>query len=44
MRKYRSEEKRENINHKLEYEIKQQIYNYWSHRDITGKAKAILNY
>lgn len=35
------EEIRKQINHKYEYEIKQQIYSFWRHNDITGKEKAI---
>lgn len=35
------EEKRKAIKHKLEFETKNDIYGYWSHRDITGNEKAI---
>lgn len=35
------EEKRKAINHKYEYELKQSIFDYWRHRDITGTSKAL---
>ena len=35
------EEIRKQMNHKYEYEIKQEIFRFWAYRDITGKEESI---
>ena len=35
------EERKSSINHKYEYSLKQNIFDYWRHRDITGALKAL---
>lgn len=36
-------EKKEAINHKYEYELKQKIFSNWRYRDITGTQQALKN-